>query len=104
MFRKGLAQPDAIDGGINWYRANIPELDQISDEHFWPSRTASTSTPSLLIWGASDDTFVSRFINDLPNFASNLEVCWLSGVGHSPMLETPEQVNEILREFFAAEE
>lgn len=100
IFRQGLAQPGAIDGGINWYRANIPEPDQINEQHYWPSRTAATRTPGLLIWGESDDTFVSRFINDLPGYVADLEVYRIPGVGHSPMLEVPHQVSEILRDYF----
>lgn len=99
IFRAGLAQPGAVDGGINWYRANIPTLDKISDEHFWPSRNASTSVPGLLIWGETDDTFVPSFIDDLPRYVEQLEVCRIPGIGHSPMLEAPEQVNDVLREF-----
>jgi len=99
IFRQGLAQPGAVDGGINWYRANIPALDQISEEDFWPSRNASTSVPGLLIWGETDDTFVASFIDDLPDYVDNLQVHRLPGLGHSPMLEDPEQVNQILREF-----
>jgi pimeloyl-ACP methyl ester carboxylesterase len=102
IFRQGLAQPGTVDGGINWYRANIPELDQINDKHFWPSRTASTDVPGLLIWGERDDTFVPSFIDDLPLFVSDLQVRRLPGLGHSPMLEDPEQVNNILREFFSS--
>jgi len=98
-FRQGLAQPGAIDGGINWYRANIPPVKKISEEDFWPSREASTSVPALLIWGESDDTFVSSFIDDLPRFATNLNVCRLPGIGHSPMLEVPQEVNQILLDF-----
>ncbi len=100
-FRQGLAQPGAIDGGINWYRANIPLLERISEADYWPSRTASTSAPGLLIWGEADDTFVPSFIDDLPNYVKNLEVHRLPGIGHSPMLETPDQVTQILAEFFS---
>ena len=99
IFRAGLAQPGAIDGGINWYRANIPELGEISDGDYWPSRHAGTSVPSLLIWGETDTTFVPEFIDDLPRFAENLQVRRLPGIGHTPMLETPEETTRILREF-----
>ena len=99
VFRQGLAQPGAIDGGINWYRANVPQLGSIQDKHFWPARYASTPTPALLIWGESDDTFVASFIDDLPRYAENLEVCRLDGVGHTPMLEVPEKTTELLRDF-----
>ncbi len=101
MFRQGLAQPGTVDGGINWYRANIPQLNQINDADFWPSRTASTSVPGLLIWGEKDDTFVSTFIDDLPDYVEDLQVRRLPGIGHSPMLEDPQKTNEILREFLS---
>lgn len=101
IFRQGLAQPGAIDGGINWYRANIPELSDINDASYWPARNAHTSTQGLLIWGETDDTFDNSFIADLPDFVPNLEVCRLPGIGHSPMLECPDRVNEILLSYFA---
>jgi pimeloyl-ACP methyl ester carboxylesterase len=100
IFRQGLAQPGAVNGGINWYRANVPELGAIADTDYWPSRTASTNVPGLLIWGETDQTFVASFIDDLPNYVDNLEVCRIKDVGHSPMLETPEKVNDILLRFF----
>lgn len=100
IFRKGLAQPGAIDGGINWYRANIPEPDAITDHDYWPSKTAKTSVPAMLIWGEADDTFVPWFIDDLPHYATDLTVRRLAGVGHTPMLEVPEKVNALLLEFF----
>lgn len=102
VFRQALAQPGAVDGGINWYRANIPPLDEIADESFWPSRSASTAVPSLLIWGETDDTFVASFIDDLPDYAKHLTVKRLPGLGHSPMLEDPPLVNDVLREFLGA--
>jgi len=101
IFRQGLAQPGAIDGGINWYRANIPPLSNITESSFWPARHAQTTTPGLLVWGAADETFVSSFIAELPNFVPNLEVCQLPDIGHSPMLECPDRVSDILLEFFA---
>ena len=100
-FRQGLAQPGAIDGGINWYRANIPVATEIGDADYWPSKTAATTVPALLIWGELDDTFVASFIDDLPAYASNLTVHRLKDVGHSPMLEVPDAVNDLLRNFLS---
>lgn len=100
IFRRGLAQPGAIDGGINWYRANIPEPDTIAPQHYWPSETARTSVPGLLIWGETDQTFVAEFVSALTQYVTNLEVYRMPGIGHTPMLENPEEVNRVLLAFF----
>ena len=102
FMREGIAQPGAVDGGINWYRANIPPLGTITDADFWPSSDAKTDVPALLIWGEDDQTFVPQFIEDLPRYATRLSVEILPGVGHTPMLEVPELTNEILKEFLSA--
>ena len=101
IMREGLAQPGAVDGGMNWYRANIPPLGTITDADFWPSRDAKTDVPALLIWGENDQTFIPQFIDDLPRYATSLSVEILPGVGHTPMLEVPELTNETLAEFLS---
>ena len=72
IMRRGLAQPGEIDGGINWYRANIPSLGNITNTDFWPSRDAKTDVPALLIWGEKDQTFIPQFIDDLHRYATQL--------------------------------
>lgn len=101
IMREGLAQPGAVDGGMNWYRANIPPLGTITDADFWPSRDAKTDVPALLIWGENDQTFIPQFIDELHRYATSLSVEILPGVGHTPMLEVPELTNETLEEFLS---
>ena len=100
-FREALAVPGAVDGGINWYRANIPLLQDLGEAECWPSPTASTPVPALLIWGETDTTFVSEFIDELDQYATNLEVKRLPDVGHTPMLEAPSLTTSIIEEFLA---
>ena len=100
-FREALAVPGAVDGGINWYRANIPLLQDLEEAECWPSPTASTPVPALLIWGETDTTFVAEFIDELDQYATNLEVKRLPGVGHTPMLEAPSLTTSIIEEFLA---
>lgn len=102
-FRAGLGTTGAVDAGINWYRANIPPADAITDNDYWPSRSARTSVPTLLIWGEADQTFVPEFIDELPRFVEHLKVLRLPGIGHSPMLEDPDTVNRALRSFLKSE-
>ena len=100
-FREALAIPGAVDGGINWYRANIPLLQDLEEAECWPSPTASTPVPALLIWGETDTTFVAEFIDELDQYATNLEVKRLPDVGHTPMLEAPSLTTSIIEEFLA---
>jgi pimeloyl-ACP methyl ester carboxylesterase len=99
QFKQALAQPGALDGGINWYRANIPATDAITEADFWPARSASTPVDSLLIWGEEDKTFVPAFLQKLPDYADHLRIEILPGVGHWPSLEAPEKVSDLIREF-----
>ena len=100
-FREALAIPGAVDGGINWYRANIPLLQDLEEAECWPSPTASTPVPALLIWGETDTTFVAEFIDELDQYATNLEVKRLPDVAHTPMLEAPSLTTSIIEEFLA---
>ncbi|MDA8797543.1 alpha/beta hydrolase, partial [Luminiphilus sp.] len=71
----------------------------VNESDYWPSRHASTDVPALLIWGEDDQTFVPEFIDNLGRYATNLTIKRLPNVGHTPMLEDPEQTNLILSDF-----
>ena len=96
-----LSRPGRLTAAINWYRANIPMIAEISDDDYWPAKDASTPVPSLLIWGDADQTFVPEFIDGLPKYASNLSIYRLPDVGHSPMYERPIEVNDVIGKFLA---
>jgi len=98
-FRAAFAVPGAIDGGIDWYRANIPPLDRIDGFEVWPSSDASTAVPALQIWGDDDETFVPEFVDDLGAYSSNLTVHRMPGTRHWPMIEHPEEINALLHGF-----
>lgn len=101
QFREALAVPGAIDAGINWYRANIPELDDLADFVPWPSTTASTPVPALQIWGDDDRTFVPTFLDELADYAEDLTIHRFSDTGHWPMIERADEVNRVVHEFLA---
>jgi len=101
QFRDALAVPGAVDGGIDWYRANIPTLDAIESFEAWPSRTARARVPGLQIWGDDDQTFVPEFIDALPDYVDDLSVLLLRDTGHWPMIERPDDVNGAIGDFLA---
>lgn len=104
LFRDALAREGALRGGLNWYRANIPEPQHISDGDFWPSRSAKVETKSLLIWGDRDRTFISEFIQDLPQYARSPKVEILPGIGHAPQIEEADRVSQLIRNFVRSSE
>lgn len=85
-----------IDRHINWYRANLPAPDAISQSDYWPSRDARLEVPTLLIWGNDDTIFDPAFIALMEASATDLTVLRLDGVGHAPQLEATTLVNEAL--------
>lgn len=104
LFKKALAAPGALNGGINWYLANVPAPDQIREADYWPARSGTTAVDSLLIWGGDDRTFVHSMLEAMPDYAPRLQIETLPGVGHSPSLEAPETVNQLIRNFIASED
>lgn len=84
---------------INWYRANLPEVGEIQDSDYWPTRSATLNVPAMLIWGTEDRVFDVQFIDKLNESAKQLTVLKLDGVGHSPHLEQAEKVTTAIGRF-----
>ncbi len=85
-----------INRHINWYRANLPSPDAITEDDFWPSREASLTIPALLIWGNDDTVFDPAFIAIMENSSADLTVLRLEGVGHAPQFEASSSVAEAI--------
>lgn len=99
LFRQALQDPQTINGGMNWYRANIPPFGEIDTSHYWPRHNASISVPTLLIWGEADQTFVSDFIDKMPVEADRLKIARLPGVNHWATMEDPELSTRAIEDF-----
>ncbi len=87
-----LAQPEALTGMINWYRAAVryrAALDNLRP----------IDRPTLLIW-AEDDAALGRSLTyGLEPWVSNLKMHYLSHCGHWVQNEAPEEVNAQLLAF-----
>lgn len=92
-----FAVPGAIDAGIDWYRANVPERDQLATAEPWPSADARTAVPVLQIWGEDDGVFSPRFMDELGRYADDVTVLRIPGGRHWPMLEAPAEVHAAVR-------
>lgn len=102
LFRTALADPRAINGGMNWYRANIPPIEKISEATRWPVGKAKIGVPALLIWGEADLTFVPEFLRRMPAMADDLTIKCFPGVNHWTTMERPVEANTAIAEFLVA--
>jgi epoxide hydrolase 4 len=99
LFRAALSDPLAINGGMNWYRANMPPMSEIKPHTYWPAGRAPIKVPALLIWGEADGTFVADFIDEFPSYAPKAEIVRLPGVNHWTSMEQPQPSNKAITNF-----
>jgi epoxide hydrolase 4 len=99
LFINSMADPLIMNGGMNWYRANIGEFASISNKDRWPRHNRPIKVPALLLWGDSDQTFVPAFLENMPSYAETLEIVTLPGVGHWASMEKPELANAAIERF-----
>jgi len=97
LFKQATAGVKRVNTHINWYRANLPEIDEINDENFWPQKSPSFNMPTLLVWGNDDKTFAKIYLDIAANSGPDVEVVSFDGVGHWPHVERADQVNIAVR-------
>lgn len=101
LFRAALSDPLAINGGMNWYRANMPPISDITSATHWPPGKSPIRVPALLVWGDSDSTFVPEFLIDMKGYAPKVEILRLPGINHWTSMEQPQAANAVIERFLS---
>jgi pimeloyl-ACP methyl ester carboxylesterase len=100
MYKQAWSQPKAMESSINWYRANLPHPDDISEADFWPQREARIDGVSaLLIWGEDEKVFSQDFLTVIPQYVENVRIEIFPNTGHSPSTEKADLFNQVMRDF-----
>jgi epoxide hydrolase 4 len=99
LFRTVLSDPVTLDGGMMWYRANVPPFADIGADDYWPARTVKLPMPTLLIWGNADRTFVSSFIDQFQAAVPHAQVARIDGVNHWATMEADPGTTQALVAF-----
>jgi pimeloyl-ACP methyl ester carboxylesterase len=100
------AQPGALSGGLNYYRASplhppephsgpgapAPELD---------AGQFHVRVPTLVIWGERDEALLPGNLDGLETFVEDLRVRRVPDATHWIVHERPQVVNALIREFVA---
>ena len=99
LFHNGMSSPETMFAMMNWYRANIPAWDKISDTDMWPSSDANIDVPALVVWGEKDRVAVPELVDKLANSSSNLKFVNLKGLNHWTSMEQPHLATEEITSF-----
>lgn len=99
LFRTVLSDAATMDGGMKWYRANLPSFAAIGDADYWPTRQTRLPMPTMLIWGNADKTFVPAFLDRFQTAVPHAQVVRVDGVNHWATMENDPTTTRALMEF-----
>ena len=104
-YHEAWAQPGALRGGLNYYRAarmgEQVAAGGVPEEYAARITSQTVSVPTLVIWGANDAVLLPSLTRGLAEWVPDLRVEIVPGAGHWVPCERPEVVNSLIREFVA---
>ena len=111
-YHAAWAQPGALTGGLNYYRApNLAPTSKTNSDkgngkepHKKEATLSSTplpsiQTPTLVLWGEKDTALLFGNLEGLESVVKTLTVKRIPSAGHWIVHEEPETVNRAIREF-----
>ena len=109
-YLEAWAQPGALTGGLNYYRAaklGPPGGGQAGGGHDafqtkHPMASFEVKMPTLVIWGELDPYLLIGNLNGLDQYVPKLTVERIPDATHWVVHEKPARVNELIRDFLAA--
>jgi pimeloyl-ACP methyl ester carboxylesterase len=104
-YLKAWAQPGALTGGLNYYRAAgvgppVPG-EPPATEPALAAGPLTVKVPTLVIWGEKDRALLIGNLKGLGQFVPQLTVKRIPEGTHWVVHEQPAQVNRLIREFIA---
>jgi pimeloyl-ACP methyl ester carboxylesterase len=105
-YLEAWAQPGALTGGLNYYRAArvgppTPESGAAEPpedlSRLLPSM--EVRVPTLVIWGEKDTALLTGNLNGLQQYVPNLTVRRIPDAGHWVVHEEPQRVTQYIRAF-----
>jgi pimeloyl-ACP methyl ester carboxylesterase len=96
-YAESWAQPGALTGMINYYRAALRQSPRAALAQLVPIQT-----PTMVIWGMRDRHLGSELAEPLPRWVPNLRMERIPEATHWVQHDAPQRVSELLVEFFRA--
>jgi pimeloyl-ACP methyl ester carboxylesterase len=102
-YLKAWAQPGALTGGLNYYRASrlspLSGRDEQASGNITDTSVLTVMVPTLVIWGEKDQALLTGNLNGLNEFVPDLIVKRIPNGSHWVIHERPELVNAYIRNF-----
>ena len=92
-YRKAWSRPGALRGMIHWYRAFARYRPKIADPF--------VRVPTKVLWGVRDPFLRFRMAEESLRFCSEAELVRFDNCTHWIQHEEPEQVSQLMIEFFS---
>jgi len=103
IYHEAWAQPGALRGGLNYYRAagmgEQVAAAGVPEEHGKKLTSQTVDVPTLVIWGENDAALLPTLTRGLSEWIPDVRVEIVSGAGHWVPYERPDEVNTLIREF-----
>lgn len=103
VYHEAWAQPGALRGGLNYYRAarmgEQVAAGGVPEEYAAKITSQTLEIPTLVIWGENDAALLPSLTRGLSEWVPRVRVEIVPGAGHWVPYERPDQVNRLIREF-----
>jgi len=103
-YRGAWAQPGALTGGLNYYRASYVKPPRDANGASEPATTPSFDirVPTLVIWGDRDVALLPGLLDGLDRYVPDLRIERLPKGSHWVAHEYPREVSGFIRDFIGA--
>jgi pimeloyl-ACP methyl ester carboxylesterase len=102
-YHAAWAQPGALRGGLNYYRAarmgEQVAAGGVPEEYESKIRSQQVEVPTLVIWGENDLALLPTLTRGLSEWVPRLRTEIIPEAGHWVPFERGDQVNDLIREF-----
>jgi pimeloyl-ACP methyl ester carboxylesterase len=94
-YKRSWAQPGALTGMLNWYRAAVQYRPALP-------RELRVTPPTLMLWGMRDIALSHRMARPSIDYCDDGKLIFFEDASHWVQLDAAEEVNRLLIEFFKA--
>jgi pimeloyl-ACP methyl ester carboxylesterase len=106
VYHEAWAQPGALRGGLNYYRAarmgEQVAAGGVPEEYARKLTSQTVEVPTLVIWGENDAALLPSLTRGLSEWVPRLRVEIVPDAGHWVPYERPDVVNRLIRDFVAS--